>query len=614
MIYLICFLYAFLLSLFLLIVLIRLLIRLKVIDQPRHDRWHRIPTPKFGGIGIFAGSLIAFLTVYFLSFVKSYSFPFTLLLGVVLIFLFGLLDDIRPLSPTGKLIAQIVAASMAVFFGFTTNFFTPRLGDTFIARVLNSGVSLFWLVAITNAMNLIDNMDGLAGGISLIICGVMGYFFWNSQEFSMVLFCTALGGAILGFFVLNFPPAKIFMGDSGSQFLGFTLALLAIARQPQASNVFAILGVPTLLFTLPLADTLFVTVTRWLRGVSPLKGGRDHTSHRLIAFGLSERQALGVLYLIALVGGITAILIESLNYTLSLILLPLIVIFLLIFTTYLGGVRIADLNETYPEKRVQKVLVRVLLGRNLLDVLVDGFLITFSFYLAVIFGVSLPQTDQIEFFVQTLPLALMSGYLAFFFMQIYRDLWRHLRVENIYRYAQAALWAGFLLWFVKFVLVTNIDLTATAILIFGATLFFGLMVTRFSFQAFDTFSAHSRMERAERVLLYAPEESLEFIVPYLTNKQNGWIHLIGLVTDQEFQVGKRVSDLQILGTIGQIRDIVRKNSIQGIVVEESRTKLPTIEELLLALLKEEQCWVKVLSLDLIDYESYLSNAKPAVNV
>lgn len=609
MIYFASFLSAFVLTLLLLFFLIRVLTRFKIAEQPRADRWHRFPRPKFGGIGIFAGSMIVFLTAYSLPSAKAEPFPLTLFVGSVLIFLFGLLDDIKPLTPTGKLITQIIAASLAVFFGYTTNFFSPRLGDTFLAKVLNSGVSLLWLIAVTNAMNLIDNMDGLAAGISLIVCLILGYFFWDSGDYWLLLFCSALGGAILGFLFLNFPPAKIFMGDSGSQFLGYTLALLAIARQPQASNVFAIVGVPALLFTLPLVDTFFVTVTRWLRGESPFKGGRDHTSHRLIAFGLSERQALGVLYSIALVAGITAILVEALNYTLSLILLPMIVIFLLISTAYLAGVRLAEVNYTRPEKKVQKILIKVFLGRSLLEVLIDGFLIAFSFYLAVSFGVSLPQAEQIEFFIQTLPLALISGYLAFFFMQIYRDLWRHLRVENTYRYAQAALWAGFLLWVVKFILATNIDLTATAILIFGATLFFGLMVTRFSFQAFDTFSAHSRMEKAERILLYTSEESIEFIVPYLTHNQNNKFHLLGLVTDQEVQIGKRVFDLQVLGTIDRLKDLVRKYAIQGIILEESKARNPAVRELLLSLIEEEQCWVKVLALDLIDYNPYLSSAK-----
>lgn len=605
MIYLVSFLLAFLSAIGLLILLIRLLRQLNITDQPRQDRWHRSPTPKFGGIGIFVATLFTFSVVYALISEQSDPFPFTLFLGMGLIFLFGLVDDIKSLPPVGKLITQIVAASVAVFFGYTTNFFSPRLGETFLAQILNSAVSLFWLVAITNAMNLLDNMDGLAGGISLIVCCFLGYFFWDSGDMLMILFCASLGGAILGFLFLNFPPAKIFMGDSGSQFLGFTLALLAIARLPQASNVFAILGVPTFLFTLPLADTLFVTITRWLRGQSPLKGGRDHTSHRLIAFGLSERQTLWVLYSIAVVGGITAVVVEALNYTLSLILLPIIIAFLLIFTTYLGGVKITQQTNNDRETRLKRVLIKFFLGRNLLDVLVDSLLISSSLYVAVSLGMPFSSDRQIDFFVQSLPLAFICSYLAFYLMQIYRDLWRHLKVENIYRYVQAAALATVTFWLIRFLFDNRQSLTLTASLIYGAMLFLGLMLTRFSFQALDALSTRTRLGKVQGILIYASEETLEFLIPYLLHKRQE-IPIIGLVTDQEMRIGKRVYDLQVLGSVRQLRDLVNKYQPQGVILDELKANLPEVKDQLNSLTQEGMCWVKVIQLDLVDYHKYES--------
>ncbi len=130
------------------------------------------------------------------------------------------------------------------------------------------------------------------------------------------------------------------MGDCGSMFLGFTLAGLAITRQPQASNVLAILGVPSLIFLLPIMDTLFVTMTRVLRGESPVRGGMDHTSHRMIAFGLAEKQVLWVFYGAALVAGGMAVLIESAAYRVGLILIPILILGFALFAAYLGGVEI----------------------------------------------------------------------------------------------------------------------------------------------------------------------------------------------------------------------------------------------------------------------------------
>ncbi|MCS6908222.1 MAG: hypothetical protein RML93_10125 [Anaerolineales bacterium] len=594
-------------SILALALLIRLLHRLKIAVQPREDRWHRIPTPKFGGVGIFAATALGFLVAYFSYPEQREPLPLTLFAGVVLIFGFGLLDDVKPMTPMGKLIAQLVAASVAVFFGYTTDFFLPRFGDTPVARLLNSGVTIVWLVSITNAMNLLDNMDGLAGGISLIACSVLGYFFWESGEVVLLLLCLALGGALLGFLFFNFPPAKIFMGDSGSQFLGFTLALLAVARQPQASNVFAIIAVPTLVFTLPLAEAIFVTITRWSRGESPFKGGRDHTSHRLIAFGLTERQALWVLYSIALAGGITAIVVESLNYTLSLILLPIIVVSLLIFTTYLAGVKITGDEGETQKGNVRKVLIHWISGRSLLEVFLDSVLISFSFYLAVIFGVPISQADQIRFFIQTLPLALISGYVAFFFTQIYRDVRSYLQVENIYRYVQAALWAGFFLWLLRFFVAADQGITPAAVLIFGVTLFGGLMITKFSFQALDTLSTRSRTSKAERVLLYASADSLRYLLPYLMSEKNGTVQLVGLITDQEAWIGKRIYNLRVLGKIEQLGDLIRNHRIQGVIVEEGKASQPKLRQILDISVRSRPCWVRVITLSVVDYDQYLGS-------
>jgi UDP-GlcNAc:undecaprenyl-phosphate GlcNAc-1-phosphate transferase len=136
----------------------------------------------------------------------------------------------------------------------TTPFILPSIANIIL--------TFFWLVGITNAINLLDNMDGLASGVSLIAAGVLCYFFWRGGDDILLLLALALVGANLGFLVFNFPPAKIFMGDSGSLFLGFTLAALSIARRTQASNVFAVVGIPTLLFLLPILDTSLVTITR----------------------------------------------------------------------------------------------------------------------------------------------------------------------------------------------------------------------------------------------------------------------------------------------------------------------------------------------------------------
>lgn len=269
--------------------------RLGKLKKPRQDRWHRQLTPTLGGVAIFLafwGSLLLFIL-----FTRSYSANYlSLLIGSGLAFAVGLIDDFHPLSPPVKLAGQLMAATIVIFFGDHTIRFFPWP----IANIL---LTYVWLIGIINSTNLLDNMDGLATGVSGIAAGLLAIFLLRAQNTFLLQVDFALAGALFGFLVFNFPPAKIFMGDSGSLFIGFLLASLAVFRSSQASSVLAVLGVPILVFLLPILDTTLVTFTRLLRGQSPAQGGTDHTSHRLVSFGLSERQALLVLFGIAIVGG-----------------------------------------------------------------------------------------------------------------------------------------------------------------------------------------------------------------------------------------------------------------------------------------------------------------------
>ena len=243
-------------------------------------------------------------------------------------------------------------------------------------------LTFFWLVGISNAINLLDNMDGLAGGVSFIAACVLIYFLWGTPDPFLLVLALSLAGAILGFLVFNFPPARVFMGDSGSMFLGFSLAAIAVARKTQASNVFAVIGVPTLLFLLPILETTFVTITRILRGQSPSQGGTDHTSHRLIAFGLTERQAVLVLYVIAIVSGVAGVGLEALDYDLSLVLIPLFLILVSLFAAYLARLKMITTFSDTPPSSFTRLVSNLTYKRRLFEIMLDLLIITVSYYLA----------------------------------------------------------------------------------------------------------------------------------------------------------------------------------------------------------------------------------------
>ena len=433
---------SFVLALLLSLALVPIVGRLSLVAgwtvAPRPDRWHRQAMPALGGLAIFAACLLALGGAALLGDGLG-QVRWGLLGGSLVVFLLGLYDDLRPLTPPTKLLGQILAAAVAVALGYSTQFFTPRLPGNPLAQIPNLVLTFAWLVGITNAFNLLDNMDGLAGGVALIAAAILSFFFWKLDNQGLLLISLALAGSALGFLVFNFPPARIFMGDSGSLFLGFTLAVLAIARQPQASNVFAVMAVPTMLFLLPILDTALVTFTRLLRGQSPAQGGRDHASHRLVAFGLNERQAVLALYAVALVSGALAALLESLAYWFSLVAVPVLVISLALLSAYLGGLKVVA-PPAAPEQRgfFARAVMELTYRRRILEILLDFFVIGIALYLAMLTHFRLAP-GLLERYLQLLPLALAGAYLALFLAGVYRGVWRYLEIGDLGRHLLAAL-------------------------------------------------------------------------------------------------------------------------------------------------------------------------------
>ena len=228
-------------------------------------------------------------------------------------------------------------------------------------------------------------MDGLAGGIALIAALYLAFLFNQHGDTQYTVLALALAGAAAGFLLYNFYPASIFMGDAGSLFLGSALALLTVQANGQASNILSLVAVPTCILLVPILDTSLVTITRLLRGQSISQGGRDHTSHRLVILGLSEQQTVLLLYLMASIAGGTAVLIKWFSYSLSLAILPLVLIVFTLFTAYLAQVEIVSADDgkrKQAQKRLTVLLTTLTYKRRLLEVVLDFLVISFAYYLA----------------------------------------------------------------------------------------------------------------------------------------------------------------------------------------------------------------------------------------
>jgi UDP-GlcNAc:undecaprenyl-phosphate GlcNAc-1-phosphate transferase len=388
---------------------------------PREDRWHERTTPVLGGIGIFAGILTGFWVAVAVGAAPASRELVAILGGCAILFVAGLLDDLFSLGPIPKLAAQIAAALLVIFSGLTIS---GLISNDFLAGV----VALIWLVGMTNAFNLLDNMDGLAATLA----GIAAVFFAIDalevhKSHAVLALSLALALACAGFLPFNLrygKSAAVFMGDSGSQVLGFLLAALGLtASWKVAGTTVATLLLPILILAVPILDTTLVTVVRLLDGRPVYQGGRDHTSHRLVYHGLSEKRAVVLLAVISAALGTTSLFYSVLdNAWVTLIGVLLTFALLVQFASVLSDV----------ERSPGVVADRGWLGtfvanpRRLVESLVDFALITASFALAYYLRLQGSGVAyQRHILAVSIAVVVAARYLAFIPFGLYRGVWRY---------------------------------------------------------------------------------------------------------------------------------------------------------------------------------------------
>ena len=415
--------------------LLRTSVDSRLVAVPTGQRWHTRETPTFGGIGIFSGFAAGVLAALATGAIDWSGELGGILAGVTLVFVAGLVDDIWHLNVLAKLGTQIAAAVIVLASGLEVQV----VGN----EVLAWGIGMLWLVGITNAFNLLDNMDGLAATLAAIACG---YFAIDAltehQNDTVLVLSLALGVAALAFLPFNLRPgrsAHVFMGDSGSQVLGFGLASLALASSwTVAGTTFATVLLPLLILAVPILDTTLVTVVRLAQGRPVTKGGRDHSSHRLVYYGLSEGKAVLLLAFVAAAVGATALAYNVLdNARLTVVGVLLTFVLLVQFGSFLS-----DLEERSRARREgpQPSLWRALVfePRRLVEVVVDFVVICGSFlgaYVLVVGGFGTAYERSV--FLSSLPILLAANYVLFVALGVYRRIWRFATARDVVPIAAA---------------------------------------------------------------------------------------------------------------------------------------------------------------------------------
>lgn len=413
--------------------------RLGFIDRPRADRWSQREVAKLGGIAIFLSTSAAFFW-----FAPKNTEVIGVLLGGALVFALGLYDDIRPLKPTHKFLGQILIACVQIAFGVKASVGGELASYSEALRFLGIPLTVFWVVGISNAFNLLDNMDGLSSGVALIAAAFLAALGVLQGDPITVIAGLSVAGACAGFLLFNFNPAKIFMGDCGSLYLGFVLASSTlIGSWKDASHLSLVLVVPVLLLGVPIFDTTLVTVLRKIHGRPASQGGRDHTSHRLVALGLSERRAVLFIYGVCALLGLSTLAGYLFDRFLTAAIAAFLVVGLLLLGIFLAEVKVyreVPLGPGDGKERPPIINTLLLHKRRIVEIICDFALACIAYVVAYLLrfeGVISEENGRL--ITESLPWIALAKLVAFGLGGVYSGAWKYVGLEDAWKIGRAVL-------------------------------------------------------------------------------------------------------------------------------------------------------------------------------
>ncbi len=545
---------------------------------PVKERWHKKPTALLGGIAIYLGMAIPLFYMADFSMLLSrfaFSFPGPVLgaksqsflpsidavvwIGITLVFILGLLDDFIHIKPHTKLVGQILVASMVTFLGFRLQWFVSLTLDTI--------VTIVWIVGITNAFNLIDNMDGLCAGVGAIAALYLAVLFTGKLPETAI--ALILAGSLAGFLIYNFNPASIFMGDCGSLVIGFTLSMLTLYYSEAADgNALSSYAVPVMILMVPILDTTMVTLIRLLSGRKASVGGKDHTSHRLVLMGLSERGSVLFLFGVGVISGMSGLFVSR-NDTLTspAVIIPLAVSIILM-GIYLAQIRV------YPDKEFSvlrdrpytPILMELTYKKQILLVGLDFCLIAFSYYLSYRLRFdSQAFVFYFKVFLHSLPAVIACKFVAFFAMGVYRGIWRYMSTNDVFTYLKASLFATLL----SVAAVTYIyrfqDFSKGTFLIDWLLTTGLLLGTRGSFRiSIDTMKRKTLA--GDNVFIYGAGRGGEILLREILNNKSHKIKPVGFIDDDILKTGKKLQGYPILGSFQDVESLYNKHKVSGMLI------------------------------------------------
>jgi UDP-GlcNAc:undecaprenyl-phosphate GlcNAc-1-phosphate transferase len=572
---------------------------LGAIDLPGGRKVHDRPIPRLGGLSIFiAFNLVLVVSSRFdffyfpVDFLKEINFGWLFVASAIVLGL-GAVDDFRRMPVSIKFFFQIIAGLIVALAGYRIEdiglpFLTIHLG------VLAIPTTVFWVVAITNAINLLDGLDGLAAGTSLIVCIAMFGISLIYQNVGMALVSVILAGSILGFLKYNFHPASIFLGDSGAYFLGFVLSVFSLQGGLKGTTTVAIL-IPIVALGLPIIDTLLAMFRRLLKslhimeidpeknvvkffyldGWSMFRADRSHIHHRLLQVGFTQKKAVMILYGVSLILGglaLSSVYFKDINYALLLTAIGL--------GAYIGIRKLGYSEVQVLSNGALLPLFDVpVVNRRILRVFVDMAIISLSYYLAFLLRFEGDFGQVKSYYLTTLPLVLTTKTIVFHFSGLYRGAWRYTNINDLMRMVKAVVFgciaSGLLLWFIPGFGITS---RAALIIDFNLLLFF-VVGARSSFRILEYLNATRIHNGGRNVLIYGVGKTgANALREFIHNPILG-LSPVGFIDDDLRNQGKQVNGYPVLGTLNSLEDVVKKKSISEVILSISDFPTEKLERL-----------------------------------
>ncbi|HSK19860.1 MAG TPA: hypothetical protein VK912_11990 [Longimicrobiales bacterium] len=522
--------------------------RFGLVVAPRADRWHAAPTAMYGGVAI-ALAVMATMAVIAGSALFERSIFAAIMAAAVVLFAVGLVDDARGIGPVGKFILQLTAGTLLIVGGVIYPV-TPW-------NPVNVLVTLFWFVGIVNALNLLDNMDGVTAGVSAVAALAFASLFAAAGDVVLTTLALATAGAAVGFLVFNFKPASIFMGDGGSLFLGGVLAGLGAAYPLADGSVGpATLLVPGLILLVPVLDTALVTVTRTLHNRRISAGGRDHSTHRLVAMGFSESGAALFLYAFGVSAFAVAAVIVNMGPGAGMWLGLSFLTGALVFTAYLG--RLHRYDAGYEGERAWRGLLfrNILVKRRGLELLLDVVLFGVAWYGAALIHHDGSIPERMGPLVNgSLGVVIVLKLAVFHYFRVYRAIWDRAGLADVHRIIKAALVAGVVVFGASLILAPGSGIPGGVFIL--DTLLTGTLAlaARSSFRSLERFRQRLGPVNGDAVLICGTGVGADLILSALPHTERG-LRVIGYVDERQDMTGTLIHGLPVLGSLHELGALI----------------------------------------------------------